>query len=672
VTTDFVRGVAVACAVALVASPLRSSGAASLHIPTRIPISKDARLSLSVVLRNREAALARYLDAVNDSKLTLFRHFLSPADLGRRFGPPAQAVDLVRRELAAAGFHVTETYPQRTAVDFTGTAADISRYFKVALVRARDGSGIRYHRPAGLPTIPRPLRPWVIRVVGLDTRPVFTPADVRTGALEPVDAAHAYDITPLRRRGVIGSRQIIAIVSFAPFRADVVKQYARWYRLSGPAPKLVRVRGGATAGNMTESHLDIEVVRAIAPGARILFYSAPNTEAGAFAMYNRILKGPATIISDSWGYCDRTLSANARKMLEKPFAEAAGVGKSYFVASGDAGAYDCQRTRFADHHLSVDFPSDSPFVVSVGGTLLDVRTDGSYWREAGWEDPLTNGGGGGGVNTASPKPRWQAAFGVGGATRHRVVPDVSAAASSRSGWWVKDDPGRANEGWTVVGGTSAAAPFWAASMALVQEWSRKKGSGSLCFAAPILYTLAYSSERFRPFHDVVRGGNRFYDAHKGWDFATGLGSPDVWNLARAAAAYLRGHPGTCKTPRPGGAGSGQGGVAHFPKFRLPSGNIGCEYLQRPNGLRCDMLSGLRPKPTGTCNRPARWAGLALLPGGSVPNCARGAAFTATDPVLTYGRRWRRGAFTCSSATVGLRCSTAGHGFFLSRERWSSY
>ena len=117
------------------------------------------------------------------------------------------------------------------------------------------------------------------------------------------------------------------------------------------------------------------------------------------------------------------------------------------------------------------------------------------------------------------------------------MPDVAASASPASGWLVRD-----SGGWSNVGGTSAASPFWAASMLLAEQYARSQGVTRRCFLAPILYTLASTQQPYPPFHDVALGGNRYYDAKKGWDYATGLGSPDVWNLARDLTAYLRTHP----------------------------------------------------------------------------------------------------------------------------------
>ena len=114
--------------------------------------------------------------------------------------------------------------------------------------------------------------------------------------------------------------------------------------------------------------------------------------------------------------------------------------------------------------------------------------------------------------------------------------------------------------------------------------------------------------------------------------------------------------------------------AEFIPFRTPSGNIGCYYASAspgvPTHLRCDIRSGLRPKPP----RPRGCVDLEW--GDSYEMAVTGRVHitchgdTAIDPharVLRYGTTWRRGGFTCTSKTSGLRCrNRSGHGFFLSR------
>ena len=218
-----------------------------------------------------------------------------------------------------------------------------------------------------------------------------------------------------------------------------------------------------------------------------------------------------------------------------------------FVASGDHGAYDCWSFDPTDHRVSVDFPSASPWTVSVGGTALSVRTDGTYLSEAGWEEYLTTSGTGGGLNPTEARPTWQVGPGVNNdkSDGKRQSPDVAAPASDESAYQIfVTNKGEAQGDWRHVGGTSAAAPFWAGTMLLVQQLAQASGVGKLGYVNPMLYAIANSSATANAFHDVTRGGNLFYPATQGWDYATGLGSPDVAVLANAIVNYLAAHPGT--------------------------------------------------------------------------------------------------------------------------------
>jgi kumamolisin len=456
-----------------------------------------------------------------DRDLTAGRRISSPAALGARYGLPLATIRRVERLLEAHGIEVVGGYPQRTAIDARASRAAIAN-----LVHE----------------LPRELRPNVAGIVGPSTRPVAVPADLPHGALLPDDAALAYDVGALRKAGIDGTGQTVAILSLSPFPANDshtssdVSTFRDKFAPNGPSPVDVEVDGGGTVKDLSEDDLDIDVVSAIAPGAQIVNYEAPPTAAGVVDMFQRLVAdGKAAVASFSWGICDAGLPSAYRSGVSSALKLAALRGITVFVASGDSGSYDCQRSDFADHRLTVDFPASSPQAVAVGGTLLSVSVDGSYAGESGWEQPLSYAGGGGGVNPNDPAPSWQVAAGVRGG--HRGVPDVSAAASPDSGWVTRD-----YGNWDAAGGTSAAAPFWAASMLLAHQFAQQQGVTRRCFLAPILYRLATTHQRYPALHDVKIGGNRYYDAGPGWDYATGLGSPDVWNLTRDLTAYLRSHP----------------------------------------------------------------------------------------------------------------------------------
>jgi kumamolisin len=176
--------------------------------------------------------------------------------------------------------------------------------------------------------------------------------------------------------------------------------------------------------------------------------------------------------------------------------------------------------------------------VSVGGTYVDLRINSTRLDELGWEDILSQGGGGGGVSAIFPRPSWQT--GVPGIDNRytispprRQVPDVAADASPASGYSVYAGGRHA-----VVGGTSAAAPVWTGSFALIDELAQLAIGHRLPFIAPVLYR----ADALDPhaFYDVTLGGNRYYRAGPGWDYSTGLGAPDMARLAGDVIAEARG------------------------------------------------------------------------------------------------------------------------------------
>jgi kumamolisin len=112
----------------------------------------------------------------------------------------------------------------------------------------------------------------------------------------------------------------------------------------------------------------------------------------------------------------------------------------------------------------------------------------------------------------------------------RQVPDVAADADLNTGTVV------VNNGQPVGGGTSLATPMWAGFTALIDQYLTSHGGHPVGFFNPLLYSLANGRPSYPPLHDITVGGNDFYPAGTGYDMTTGLGSPNVWNLARDLAA----------------------------------------------------------------------------------------------------------------------------------------
>ena len=502
-------------------------------------------IDFTLVLRlPHQAQLTRFLDELTDPAAPDYRHFIDASAFGERFGVSRSVLNRASVQLARDGVEVTASYPQRTALDVRATAATIDRVFDVRMMDWRSAGGRMFHAPLGAPTVPGDLGDAVSGVAGLDGTTLVTDDSAAIQGLAPASARSVYEIDPLLGQGITGQGENIAVVEFARFDQSDLDGFDQQFNLSDVTPRTVSVDGGATdddPSSSAEANLDLEVAHEVAPGAGLLDYNAPQaTSSGADtfgAVVDRITAdGQARFVSDSWGSCEADTPRADIQRDEQALEAAAARGISVFVAAGDTGAYTCQESSDSNHSLSVSWPSSSPFAVSVGGTALSVTTTGAYAGETAWDDTLEQSGGGGGLSLDYNRPSWQAGPGVASqfSNGRRQLPDVAAAADPWSGWDTYTGGTM-----TVAGGTSAATPFWAASMAMVAEYARRHGAGQLGFVDPMLYAIAARPQQAPAFHDVTLGANRYYPASRGWDFATGLGSPEVANLARDLVAYLK-------------------------------------------------------------------------------------------------------------------------------------
>jgi kumamolisin len=526
----------------------------------------DTVLDFSVVLRQPQPELLqRFLAGLHDPSSPDYRQYLTPAEFGRRFGPSDEEVEKVTAWLVSRGFDVAAPPPQRTSLAVRGTVRAVNDAFGLSMRDRIDDLGRPYHAPDREPQVPEPMREVVNVVASLNNRgqePASVPAlqAVPGGFLRPADVARAYEFEELHAQGLHGEGQAVGIVSFDTYHDSDIVAFDRAMRTAEragaepPAVRRVRLPGALTepGDGSGEVNLDIDVIRTIAPAAEIINYEGPN---GPFGPIIReiVSRQEVDIVSISWGICERKMDPNERVADDAEFAAAAAIGISIFIASGDHGAHDCRfwplpRTnqQYRDLGLSVTAPG-SEDVILVGGTYLSTNEDGSYFEEAGWEDPLTGWATGGGVSSVYPRPPWQAGVGVENefSTGRRQVPDVAGPADSDSGWLVVYTPPGENEVvGSVSGGTSASAPFWAASMLLARQLAEQEGVAApgfsrLGFLGPLFYELAGESQPGSLFNDVVRGGNLYHNATAGWDYATGLGSPRVAPLARAIVDSLR-------------------------------------------------------------------------------------------------------------------------------------
>jgi kumamolisin len=272
---------------------------------------------------------------------------------------------------------------------------------------------------------------------------------------------------------------------------------------------------GDASGPDGEVMLDIEVVGAIAPQAKIAVYFAPNTDAGFLDAITTAIHDTTnkpSVISISWGGPESGWTAQAMTAMDQAFQAAATLGITVCIASGDNGSSDGVNDG-ADH---VDFPASSSFALACGGTSLRASSS-AINSETVWNDGANGGASGGGISGFFAKPVWQASLsavdaqGKSVALTRRGVPDVAGNADPQTGYEVRVD-GTAS----VIGGTSAVAPLWAALIARVNQLSGKPAG----FLNPQLY------QNPKALRDITSGNNGDFAAAAGWDACTGLGSPN--------------------------------------------------------------------------------------------------------------------------------------------------
>jgi subtilase family serine protease len=511
--------------------------------------SLTLKLAVSLALRN-EAALDRFLAGVSDPASRLYGRHLTPTAFAALYGPTQAQVDQVVQHLRTSGLSVTSVSPNRTIVDATGPVRAVETAFGVTISDWHDAAENRdFFGNDSQPVLPASLAPLVVGVSGLNNHyrarhhavaslAASTPV---AGAYNPTDLKTAYNVVPLAARGFNGAGQPLGLFELDVFKRSNISTYDAQYGLSTTPPSVVSIDGGPLpAGGEVEVELDIEVMHAIAPSSPITVWAGPNTDAGAIDTYNAMVTSNTTPAnSTSWGQCEPSSTAGIMATLDNIFKQAAAQGQSFYAASGDTGAYDCKSNPSSSFTgLAVDSPANDPFITAVGGTTLHLGAASSYSSESAWSDRTRSPqlGSGGGLSVIFPRPSWQTGPGVANAfsTSMRQVPDVALDADPTTGYSIyATDKG--TTGWFVIGGTSAAAPAWAAFTSLLNQVRAAYDAPRFGFANPLLYGLGSTTPPYSPFHDTSTGDNLYYSSTVGWDYATGWGSFDAYNLARDAS-----------------------------------------------------------------------------------------------------------------------------------------
>jgi kumamolisin len=359
------------------------------------------------------------------------------------------------------------------------------------------------------------------------TKPRLLPPQTPPSQFEQITRVYNFPST------LSGGGQCIGLLSFGGALAP--SDVARYFiSQNAPTPD-VHFRAVRSALNLNrnsfhdrELALDIQIAAGLAPGARIVAYLSSNDYQGwhdALATAIRDRDNRPSVLSLSWGDFEDHWNPIAMDGLNELLAEAAAAGITVCAASGDDGC-----ARDAEGRFRVTFPASSPFVLACGGTQLDL--DG---YEAVW-NVRNKSASGGGITAKIPRPNWQPRFPAQHASNSdfdgRQLPDVAALASHSYTVFA------GNRYHHALGGTSAAAPLWAALIARVNEGLQQHGLPPVGFLNQRLYNDPHLQQAFRP---ITQGQNdpftkNGHQARPGWNPCTGWGTPNAQKLLDALAA----------------------------------------------------------------------------------------------------------------------------------------
>jgi kumamolisin len=518
-------------------------------------------MDLSISLRPRDqAGLSELLAGLYDPEDPRYHQFLTPEEFRSRFAPSDADVTAVTRYLSARGLKVRSVSANNMIVNVDGSGAEVENAFQVELHDYATERGDVAFAPEGDPLVMGEAAERVLAVNGLSSSSRRRPSGRLKARLGPDPRAYVSDyMTPAKIRNAYGLNALTqtgAGETLALFELDVyhsadIDAFANYFGLTVPTLQNVTVDGGPRSqdksdGGRGEVTLDIEVAMATAPGlSKIMVYEGPNTDQGVLNTYSRIASdNSAKVVSTSWGLSEIYTTSSFRNSENAIFQQMAAQGQSIFAASGDYGAYD----DYDNNPTSrlVDDPASQPYVTAVGGTTLNSdATTGAYVSESSWGDSARHLGGGGGISSLWAKPSWQAGVatitnkgcaldgnGNPSCPNGRLVPDVSLDANPSTGYPVYLDGA-----WYAFGGTSAAAPVWAAFMAIVNQGRVQNGLGRIGFANPTIYKIGASSLAASAFHDIADNTNNlYYPAVAGYDLSTGWGTIKGSGLFQALTA----------------------------------------------------------------------------------------------------------------------------------------
>ena len=504
----------------------------------------------------REAAFEKLLAEQQDPASPNFHQWLTPAEIGNRYGLSDADIDTVSSWLQSQGMHVNWVAPSRIFIEFGGLAADVSQAFKTELNNYQVNGAMRFS-VASDPMIPVALSPVIKAVRGLytiDEQPQHSEATMGSDSplmttqggqhyITPNDFFNIYSLPS----GIRGTGVTIGIVGrsrtnpadFSDFKSLIGSSFSNpteivptAYGGVDPGPAYTAPpSGNVSVGEQGEATLDVVRAGSVAPGAQLMLVVASPASGGIDADAQYLVNTtpvPVQVMTISYGACESAAGPTGVSYWDSLFQQAAAEGISSFVSSGDSGAAGCDSAfttpPASPQAISPNYICSSSYVTCVGGTEFNDAS-GSYWNayspgtftsatgyipEGAWNESWngttsTVAGSGGGVSSVIATPSWQKGVpGVPAANAGRYSPDVSFSASGHDGYFMCFAAGggscvstNGSYGFMIFAGTSASAPSMAGIAALLDQ-NMAGAQGNL---NPGLYQMGLETPS--AFHDVT-------------------------------------------------------------------------------------------------------------------------------------------------------------------------
>jgi len=528
--------------------------AKALNAPITGNVAECQLLHVGVTLKINQQAL----DQMSKNGIAKPGGITSAGDIAKKLGISDADYQRLKQFFGVSGANL-QLSQTRTSMTLDIKAGALAQLLQTKFVQHTLDNRIFYTPdPQQMPKIPAAFANFILAVTGLDNYSLppthRQPQQVQqSAAIKQADTncdtgktingaqlAHAYGYDEMWQKGWHGENMTINLVEMDSVKLDDIHTYFACAGFKGKVD-FINVDGIAPRPKADdgEATLDIEMLAGLAPAVHIKDYQTDlDLQAATFVdfwgKYNDILQrilddnaahpNLASAVSISWGGTEDSITGETAKAISQRLQLLSKAEHmTVYAASGDCGAYDGGTLG----SLSIDYPASDPSVVGVGGTALIPNQANNRFEEVAWTGLPTSlscqndWGSGGGVSTIFKRPTWQQAPGVANkySNGFRQVPDIAAVGEVELSMYV-------NGKWIASGGTSAATPIWAAGMALVNQ-GLIETKRLYVYGPDSFYFVQAHAGKLKPYYDETKGSNLYYFAGPGWDYTTGLGSPNL-------------------------------------------------------------------------------------------------------------------------------------------------